>query len=71
MKNQTGKCLIIFVSHLGEWIYLWFIPNDLDFIFCCLKKDFIYLFMRQRQRHRQREKEAPRGKPDEGLDPRT
>ena len=26
---------------------------------------------RERQRHRQREKQAPRRKPDVGLDPRT
>ena len=38
-------------------------------------KDFIYLFMRDTQgeaeRHRQREKQAPCGKPNAGLDPKT
>ena len=43
--------------------------------FVVVFKDFIYLFMKDRereaQRHRQREKQAPRRKPDVGLDPGT
>ena len=39
----------------------------------CFKR--LYLFMRdtqrERQRHRQREKQAPCGKPNVGLDPRS
>ena len=37
------------------------------------KKDFIYSWeaQRERQRHRQTEKQAPCGKPDVGLHPRT
>ena len=39
----------------------------------CSFKRFYYLFMKdtERQRHRQREMQAPRRKPDVGLNPRT
>ena len=50
--------------------------NSEDTVFLLIFKGF-YLFMRdrqrerERQRHRQSEKQAPHGKPNMGLDPRT
>ena len=53
------------------------IENESFYVYCStiFKKYFICLFMRdaerEGQRHRPREKQAPCGKPDVGLDPRT
>ena len=63
-------------THEEAWAPVDFVPRRGDiylYIFISFKILFIYSQETQRegQRHRQKEKQAPCGKPDAGLDPRT
>ena len=77
LSSKIGSCLSVskqeeLCQFLDEHASIYSPLFLVIFCFCFLFfRDFIYLFMRDTQRHRQRKKQAPRGKPDGGLNPRT